>query len=219
MKLSNDTLAILENFSAINPTILVRRGKQLRTISSSKSVFAVADVEEEFEQQFAIFDLRKFIGCLSLFKEPELEFHDNYLDISEEDQQLSYYFADQESISTVAPEKTITLPSEDVKFTLKSKDFQKITKAMSVAGLSNIAVVGDGKNLMLKALDPEGKTNDAFTITLGSSKTKFKAVFRAENLKIINGDYDVVICSKGIASFTGEKVKYFIATEEKYSKF
>jgi len=70
MKLSNETLGILENFSSINPIILVRKGNQLKTISASKAVFAVADVEEEFEQQFAIYDLRKFIGCLSLFKEP-----------------------------------------------------------------------------------------------------------------------------------------------------
>lgn len=90
---------------------------------------------------------------------------------------------------------------------------------MSVAGLSNIAVVGDGSKLMLKAMDPEGKTNDAFTINIGSTKLKFKAVFRAENLKILQGDYEVAICTRGIASFTGASVKYFIATEEKYSKF
>lgn len=219
MKLSNETLGILENFSTINPIILVRKGNQLKTISASKAVFAVAEVEEEFEQQFALYDLRKFIGCLSLFKEPELEFHDKYLNITEDDQELAYYFADQDSISSVAPEKTITLPSEDIKFTLSGKDFQKITKAMSVAGLANIAVVGDGSKLMLKAMDPEGKTNDAFTINIGSTKSKFKAVFRAENLKILQGDYEVAICVRGIASFTGASVKYFIATEEKYSKF
>lgn len=219
MKLSKETLGVLENFSSINPVILVRRGKQLRTISPSKAVFAVADVEEEFDRQFAIFDLKKFIGCLSLFDSPELEFNDKFVSISEDEQQLAYYFADPEQISSAAPEKTINLPSEDVEFKLLSKDFQKVTKAMAVAGLANIAVVGDGSKLMLKALDPEGKTNDAFTINIGKTDTKFRAVFRAENLKMLPDDYDVVICSRGIASFTGSKVKYFIATEEKYSKF
>lgn len=218
MKLSNATLEVLENFSTINPNIIVRPGKQLRTISASKAVFAIADLEDEFEQQFAIHDLRKFIGCLSLFDEPELEFNDKFVNISEGEQELTYYYADAEHI-TGAPEKNIKLPSEDVKFTLSGKDYQKIVKAMAVAGLANIAVVGDGKKLMLKALDPEGKVNDAFTINIGDTKVKFKAVFRAENLKIVPGDYEVTICSKGIASFVGEKIQYFIASEEKFSKF
>ena len=41
----------------------------------------------------------------------------------------------------------------------------------------------------------------------------FKAIFKAENIKIIPGDYEVSISSKGISHFSGESVEYYIAVE------
>ena len=38
-------------------------------------------------------------------------------------------------------------------------------------------------------------------------------IFRTENLKMISGDYQVEITSKGISRWTGSKVTYFITTE------
>ena len=40
MKLSNETIAVLKNFGAINQGILFKPGKKLKTVSSHKNILA-----------------------------------------------------------------------------------------------------------------------------------------------------------------------------------
>ena len=54
MKLSEKTIDLLENFSSINQSILVKKGSKLRTISVMKNILAEADVDENFERDFGI---------------------------------------------------------------------------------------------------------------------------------------------------------------------
>ncbi len=56
--------------------------------------------------------------------------------------------------------------------------------------------------------------------TNGNGKV-FKAVFLAENFKMIPGSYSVEVSSQGLASFKNEKgdLQYWIAIEAKESKF
>ena len=48
MKLSEQTVNILKNFSTINQNILVKEGSQLRTMSTMKNILAEAEVTEAF---------------------------------------------------------------------------------------------------------------------------------------------------------------------------
>ena len=52
MKVSNQTLSVLKNFSEINENILVKPGKTIRTISTLKNVLAEATIDENFEQEW-----------------------------------------------------------------------------------------------------------------------------------------------------------------------
>ena len=45
MKLSEQTVNILKNFSTINQNILVKEGSQLRTMSTMKNILAEAPVD------------------------------------------------------------------------------------------------------------------------------------------------------------------------------
>jgi len=73
MKLSNNTLAILSNFSKINDNIYVRAGNVLRTISASGHISASGRVEETFKEEFAIYELSQFLRGFRLYENPELE--------------------------------------------------------------------------------------------------------------------------------------------------
>ena len=57
MKVSDQTLEVLKNFSEINTNILVKPGSELSTISTAKNILAKATITESFERQFAIYDL------------------------------------------------------------------------------------------------------------------------------------------------------------------
>ena len=79
MKLSEKTLQVLKNFSNINQSILIRPGNVIKSVTELKTIFARAEVPETFEQEFAIYDLPQFLGTISLFSDPELDFHEKYV--------------------------------------------------------------------------------------------------------------------------------------------
>jgi hypothetical protein len=91
---------------------------------------------------------------------------------------------------------------------------QDVLKAMSVLGLPELAIVGDGSTLTLQAVDVKNSSSDTFSVDIGETDLAFRAVFRAENIKILDGDYQVQISSKGISQFTGAEATYWIAIEQ-----
>jgi hypothetical protein len=121
MQLSQKTLSLLKNFSGINQSILFKEGNKLRTISVMKNILAEVQVDEEFERDFGIYDLNQFLNAMSLYQDPQLDFkNDSYVSIREGKSRSKYFFADPAVIVT-PPDKSITLPSEDVCFELNTK--------------------------------------------------------------------------------------------------
>ena len=222
MKLDVNTLSILRNFAGINPSIVVKPGKVLTTIAPSKTIYARATVDPEFDKRFAIYDLSRFISAVTLFEEPNLSFGDAAVRISDStSKSVQYKYASEDVIKHIPPDKEIKLPSIDVTFNLTDKIFREITKAASVLGLTTISVVGDGTNVTLQAEEIKSgvSESDNFSVNVGETDKTFKAVFKSENLmKLIPGDYRVDISSKGISHFAGQGVEYFVAVEAN-SKF
>jgi len=75
MKISDSTISILRNFSDINANILFKPGKKLSTVSTMKNIMAEANVEEEFETEFGVYDLPEFLRALDSFTQPVLNFN------------------------------------------------------------------------------------------------------------------------------------------------
>lgn len=212
MKIDVDTVNVLKNFAKINPSIVVQEGNVLKTISPTKTIMAKAKVKTDFAKRFAIYNLDRFISTLSLFVDPELKFGDKSVDISDNNRKTHYVYADENTV-TKAPDREINLPSVDVTFKLTNDVLRDVEKAAGVLGLPEIVVVGDGQNISLQAEDVKNPTGDVYSVVIGASDKVFKAVFKAENIKIIPGDYEVSISSKGISHFSHEDVEYFIAVE------
>jgi len=212
MKIDANTINILKNFAKINPSILIQEGNTLKTISSSKTIMAKANVPTEFGKRFAIYNLDRFISTLSLFNEPDLNFNERYVDISDSNKTTHYTYADESTIVKV-PEKEISLPFIDVSFRLTHDNLKDVERAAAVLQLPEIVVSGDGGKVYLQAADTKNPSGDVYSIAIGESDKTFKAVFKSENIKIIQGDYDVSICSKGISHFKGDTAEYWIAVE------
>ena len=83
MKLSEQTIEVLQNFSSINQSLLFKEGTKLRTVSPQKTVLAEVEIGDEFSQDFGIYDLGQFLSALSLVEEPDLNLNDNDMIISE----------------------------------------------------------------------------------------------------------------------------------------
>ena len=70
MKISNDTLSILQNYAVINNSIAVKPGNVLRTISPQKTLLSKAEVGEVFggKMQTWKFRFQVFFTKLSKIK-------------------------------------------------------------------------------------------------------------------------------------------------------
>ena len=215
MKLSDSTLSLLKNFSTINQSILFKQGTKLRTISVMKNILAEATISEELPKDFGIYDLGQFLNGLSLHNNPDLDFQeDNYVVIKEGRSRSKYFFADPQVIVT-PPEREMNLPSEDVSFDLSTDQLDKLLKAAAIYQLPDLAVVGANGVVKIVVRDKKNDTSNDFAITVGETDKQFSFNFKVENIKILPGNYEVVVSSKLLSRFRSKNqdLTYFIALE------
>jgi hypothetical protein len=222
MKLSDNTITILKNFSNINQSILVKQGSQIKTISILKNIYAVADVDEEFGKDFAIYDLNEFLNGLSLHQDPDLDFtNDSYLTIKEGKRRVKYFYADPEVIVS-PPDKELNLKQTDVSFRLTNAVLNKLLRLASMNNLTHLSVVGKNGEIRLQTHEKANDTSNLASFKLNDYEGEdFCASFKVDNIKLIPGDYDVEMQLGAFAKFTAvsglfkDKIKYFIALESK----
>ena len=220
MKLSNETISVLKNFGAINQGILFKKGKTLKTVSSHKNILAEVDIKEEIPAEFGIYDLNNFLSVISLHKDdPSFEFDDKQVTIvgNKGRSKIKYRFTPSNMI-VIPPEKQLSMPDAEIKFELKSEDFEWVMRAAGVLASPQIAIESDGKKVNIVTLDLQNDSahTDALEISDGNGN-KYKMVFKTENItKIMSGSYDVSISSKGISHFKNKNLplQYWITTEQ-----
>ncbi len=215
MKLSDNTLSLLKNFSTINTSILFKAGNKLRTISVMKNILAEATIHEEFPKDFGIYDLNQFLNGMGLHQSPELDFqNDNHVVIKEGKMRSKYFFADSNVIIT-PPDKPLTLPDETVSFELSTDQLDKLLKAAAIYQLPDLSVVGGDGVVNLLVRDKKNDTSNDFAITVGETEDLFSFNFKVENIKILPGTYDVVVSQKLLSRFTSKNhdLTYYIALE------
>jgi len=219
MELSENTLNVLRNFSGINQNMLIKSGTNIKTISEARNVVATADVTEEFPKDFGIYDLNEFIGVMGLVDAPSLKFDEDYVTVSDSSgrSKVKYFYAAEETLT--APTKDVTMPDADVKFTLDNSTLNKLKKAASTLGHSEVSIRAKDGVLSLSVVENQNATSNAFSIDIdGEFKQDavFNFIISISNLKILPGDYEVEISSKLITQFKNKEIplKYWIALEK-----
>jgi len=216
MQLSEETLALLQNFASINPNIVLKPGQEIKTISEAKNILATASVVEDFPSDLGIYDLNEFLNVLGLVDNPTLNFTEKSVKVSGTGTGVNYYLAEP-SILT-APERDITMPNAEVTVELTEEKLLKAKKAASVLGHLDLAFIGNDDGISIKVFDPKDASANTFELSLGENTTgqTFSFIMNISNLKIIDGDYEVQISSKLISKWVNKTkpVSYFIALEK-----
>lgn len=216
MKLSENTINILKNFASINSDILVNPGNVLKTMAGHKGLFAKTTVEETFPVLFAFNKLNEFLGVISLFKDPDLEFGEHQVTIRSGRQSVNYTYTDASMVVAPRYDKDVVLPTTDVEFNLSQEELQRMIRAAGVLQLTEIAVVSNGERMAIGATSIRNPTTNTFSIDVGEapSEKKFRIIFKVDNIiRLLSADYNVKISSRGLSQFTSETVVYFVATE------
>ena len=174
-------------------------------------------MEETFPQQIAIYDLNEFLGALSLFTSPVLDFSDNYVMISEENKpttKMKYFYSDPSVVTS--PNKMITMPSNEVKFTMSSEDLSRLKRAAGAIGAPDMVLEKNGSSSSLTVKDKKNDTANNYSLDVDTtSEGEFNFYFKVENMKLLDGNYDVEISSKNISHYTNKStdIEYWIALE------
>ena len=220
MKVCNDTLMILKNFSGINSNFVVKPGNVIRTITGTKNIYAEATIAESFDKECSVFDLNKFLATISLFKEPEFKFDDKFVTIAGSgSSSVKYFYSDPSLVRKFVDDlpKTINAPTADFEFTLTAKDFQEISKAASVLQVNDLTIETIGGFVFLTLHDKKDASSNTYQIKVGENtgKLNFRMHYKMDNLKLVTGDYRVRISKKKVSEFIHSKLtlKYWVAME------
>jgi gp45 sliding clamp, C terminal len=213
MRLSKETYSILKNFAAINSNILIQPGNVLKTVSAGRNIYVEAKIAEEFDVDVPIWDLNKFLGVISMFANPDLEFHDNHVVISNGRSSVTYYYSEP-SLLTV-PTKELKMPKSSTKFDLDEKDLNEILKAASILQVSDLRLVGGDGQLVISVDDSSQSTSNSFEIVIDENYTDkdFEGTINVSEIKFIPGSYTVELTDTIISKFTHKSLdlSYYIA--------
>ena len=174
-------------------------------------------ITDNFPRNFPIYELNRFIGTINLFDDPEFEFGENSVKISDGKRYAEYRYCGSSSMFQTPPEKEISFPMAEITFTLEADDFKQVVNAANTLGLPEVIVDGDGSTIRLVVSDTGNVTSDIFSIKVGVTDKTFKSIFKTENLnKVMEGSYDVELSSKRISHFKrkSDSLEYWIALEK-----
>jgi hypothetical protein len=221
MKLSNETVTVLKNFSTINQNLVIKSGNSISTMSAMKNIVAKAGVSETFPRDFAIYDLNEFLASLSLFDKPDLDFKDDFVVVTEDgliNKTLRYWYSDPSVVTT--PNKEVTMPSCEVSFSLSSNILSDIQKAAAVIGVPDMVLTNSRTGgADLKVTDKKNDTANDYSISFDTNSddqdANYSFWFKVENLRLLPATYDVEVSSKNISHFknTNVDIEYWIALE------
>jgi len=213
MRLSKETYNILKNFAAINSNILIQPGNLLKTVSAGKNIYVEAKVTEDFDVDVPIWDLNKFLGIVSMFNNPDLEFHDTHVVITNGRSSVTYYYSEP-SLLTV-PTREIKMPATVTRFDLDEKDLNEILKASSVLQVSDLRMVGADGKFIISVDDSGQSTSNSFEIVIDENYTgkDFEGTINVSEMKFIPGSYSVELTDTIISKFIHKSLdlSYYIA--------
>lgn len=211
MILSDNTLAVLKNFSQLNVSLHVLPGNTIKTITPSKSVFASFAADDTFDTEFAIYELPRFLSCLALLDGPELVFHDDRIEMRKGGQVVTYRTCNPEMVQSAAKINVKQL-SHQTKFPLTRADLAMLKKAAMTLKLDTIRFYAETGAVYMAAKSSGNPKADGYRKVIGEGVEDFSVEIDIENMKMLDDDYAVGIQGRFV-EFQG-KVRYVIGAKK-----
>ena len=214
MKLSENTIGVLKNFSNINQNILVKEGDTLHTMSTMKNIIGQAKIDESFDRQFGIYDLNEFLGVMSLSKDADLNFDDSFVKVKNGKSTIKYFFSDSSILVTIPD--VFSPPETDCTFRISESTLNDVTKACAVLQLPDVVIRNEDNVGVLVATDLKNTTSHEYKVELDPIDFPANFHFKIDNLKMTAGDYDLSVASdKNVSHWSHQtkQIEYWIALE------
>ena len=209
-------MEILKNLSTINSNFLFQPGTKQSTVAIANNIFAQVELSEDIPQEFGIYNLTEFLGAVSLFPNPSVDFDGNVAKIYDSNSPgtfLKYVAADKAILHV--PTKEPQNPKYELTFDLTQEELSSILKAAAVIGAPDIQIVANDKGTAIKVYDRKNPASNDFQITINDVPGDGVFNLKVENLKLYPGDQKVSVSAKGLSRWenVAAKVIVFIALE------
>lgn len=224
MKFSKETLRILKNFSNINPSIYLQKGKTLTTCHIDKYSFSSAVIEEEIKDDIGIYDLNNFLSLIDLMGEAEIEYHAERSELVISNGNSTLYYTTASPNTIVYPNSQPTLPAPSVVFDIKADHLIEMNRVVRAMSIDVLSFESDDGHIYLRGYNTSSdqKLNRVlYSIKLAENNTtvEFKSTIRVSNLKILDLDYSVLLILQeggGAISFQSDQneLKYVVVLEK-----
>lgn len=223
MKFSKDTLAILKNFSSINPGIVLKEGSFIMTRSMGKNIYAESTIDDVIDSDMGIYDLNGFLSVLSLVgDEPEVDHDASTSTITIKNGKTRVFYRSADETTIVQPKKRINAQSFDnslVSFNLTAEDLQQIQRVSRAMAIDTIAITNKNNKIVINGYNQgadENLANVLYSLEVGDweGTDDFNFLINMQSMKLLTADYKVDL-TKPAVKFTAEKFFYVIALEAK----
>ena len=227
--ISDVTSKLLRNFVGIQNSVLLQPGKQQATVASGKSLFAIAQLPDDWPQETGIYDLNTFLGTLSLFSKPTVAFDTDkgVMVIQAGASKVKYRMSDPSTILTPPPDEPgnkLKTDNPGVTFTLSDKSLGQLNKSCAVLGLMSatgqVVIDASGGAVVVRGRDEKNPTAHSFEIEIPEKEVTFhqpnftkKLVVKTEYMAmLLDGGYDISLSDRkyGYFKHQTEPVAYFI---------
>lgn len=202
MKFSESTLSVLNNFRALNDSMLFYPGNEIRSLSSDKSVYMTAQIEDAFPMQFAIFSVKEFLQVLTVVKDADVDFREDHMFISNGHQSVVFRYANQAVVDDVYTKK-ISLGAPAFEVDLPVAEIKNMFKMSGYLGIRDVSVVpGEKGKLVLH--DKKASHNHTYTIELDVPIRCSDVVFNISTLTMLDIGYRLAFFTeKNMVRFSG----------------
>jgi hypothetical protein len=215
MRLSKETYTILKNFAAINSNLHIKPGNVLKTKSPNSNMLVQAKVVDDFDTDVYIWDLNQFLGIVSMFTNPDLEFNDTYVSVSNGRSSVKYYYAEPNILDV--PKKDIKMPATTIKFDLDEKDLNELIRAANILQVSDLKILASDGKIKIMVYDNAQNTANNCEITVDEhySGDDYEGRLAVSELKFVPGSYTVELTDTIIGRFNHKSLdlSYTIAIE------
>lgn len=216
MKLTKETLSVMKNFAAINPSLRLTPGNFIMTKSVNGVAYAEATIADEIDTELNIYDLPNFLSILGQLGEgSEISLSNG--DIVIQNGRAKVNLPDAESAVIVVPKQRLRMPPADVEFDMKAEDLAEILKISRAVGADRIAITSRNGYISIDAFAVEdgenARTRYSLTVCPYEGTNNFSFVINLENVSVVVSDYKINISSKGAAQFQGLNTSYVFVLE------
>jgi hypothetical protein len=226
MKLSTETIAIMNNFSNIQPGIIIPPGNTIKTRTGA--FYAQATVLETFPVEVRIDDVHDFLRMVGLFKDPEFDFAEDSIRIAEVDGTAVVVYPQAQPGSPVQlpiPKQLKPEPDEQITFTISEEQWARLQQAFGLFKKKkdwqkkSLVIVSDGKTVRLNTERAYEKAGYSLTVDGVTNGFECTSTLDARMLRLVDGSYEVMVTPM-YARFRhvgNDSLLYYVASEPKSS--